>query len=176
VKKTLLLALLVLGASACGDPLLFAQVTEPKVCFQMAGESSPAAPGGLAGSVSWQGQFDLSQIPGIGKSGTSGSISMLSFEVDSTTDMSGISNVVVDLPSVTSGHYIDYTQTTPATHANTITMTPTQDVNLLSAVTSGGSLPYSITFTGSPPTVPWQADMTACLKVSVEVDILKASH
>ena len=176
MKKNLLLALFALGVSACGNPLLFAQVDEPKVCFQMAGESIPAAPGGLDGSVSWNGQFDLSAVPGLGKSGTTGSISMLYFEVDSSTDMSGISNVVVDLPSVTSGHYIDYTQTTPATHANSIVMTPAQDVNLLSAVTSGGSLPYSITFTGSPPAVAWQADMSVCLKVSVEVDVLKSSH
>ena len=175
--RSYLLAPLALLASACGDPLFFAQVQDPRVCVQVANETIPAAPAGVAGSVTWQGQFDLgSQIPGLDQSGTTGTVSMLSFEVQSTTDMSGISEVMVDLPSVASGHYIDYTQAPPVQDPNSILMTPTQNANLLPALTDGGLLPYSITFTGSPPTVDWQADLTVCVSVSVEVNFLKVNH
>jgi len=172
-----LLVPLALLASACGDPLFFAQIQDPQVCVQVANETIPAAPAGVAGSVTWQGQFDLgSQIPGLDQSGTTGAISMLSFQIDSTTDMSGISQVAVQLPSVASGDYIDYTQTPPVKDPNTILMTPTQNVNLLPALTNGGILPYSLTFTGSPPTVDWQANLTVCVSVSIEVNFLKMSH
>jgi len=178
VGKSLWFALLLLVASACGDPLFFAQVSEPKICIQAVNETVPAAPAGVGpAQVTWQGSFDLSQVPGNGDSDTTGTVTILSLEIDSTTDMSGVTQVAVDLPTiVTSGDYIDYTVPSPLADPNSILMTPTvPNVNLLSALTNGGTLPYGITLTGTPPTQAWQANVTACLSVNVEVNLLKAS-
>jgi len=178
VRKTLLLVLPLLFAAGCGDPLFFAQVSDSKVCFVVDNESVPAAPSGIGPvSVNWNGSFDLSSIPGHGRQDTTGNVTMLSLEIDSTTDMSGITNVVVALPGIVSGDYIDYTQATPSSDLTSILMTPTQpNVNLLSALTNGGTLPYSITLTGSPPTVAWQANITACVSVNLEVNLAEAAE
>ena len=70
--------------------------------------------------------------------------------------------------------YVDYEQPLPADpNQTTLVLTAVPNVNLLERVRNGGKLKVAAQFTGSPPATPWRADIEACVKTNVMVDILR---
>ncbi len=175
--RTVLLASLMFALAGCGDPLFFAAVEDPKVCLALPGESVPAAPAGIGPQTArWEGDLDVgSDIPGLDSKGSTGSIKMLSFTVHSSTDMSLITSVQVDISDKEGNpeHFASYAQQ-PSADPNTLSMTIDRDLDLFDRLANGGKLHYAIAFTGSPPKEVWSADFTACLSVEMKIDALKA--
>jgi hypothetical protein len=177
-----LVAPLTLTLAGCGDPLFFAAVEDRRICMALPGQSVPAVnpPAGIVigpQTARWEGDFDLgSDIPGLTSKGTTGSIKMLSFTIDSSTDMSSITEVQLDVSDKEGNldHLASYAQLPGAADPNTIPMTIDQDLDLFDRMVSGGKLHYAIEFIGSPPTVEWSADFTVCMSVKMQIDAMKA--
>ncbi|OFX25104.1 MAG: hypothetical protein A2V77_05895 [Anaeromyxobacter sp. RBG_16_69_14] len=171
-----------LTLAGCGDPLFFAAVEDRKICMALPGQSVPAVnpPAGIdigQQTARWEGDFDLgSDIPGLTSKGTTGGIKMLSFTINSSTDMSSITEVQLDVSDKEGNldHLASYAQVPGATDPNTIPMTIDQDLDLFDRMVNGGKLRYAIEFTGSPPTVEWSADFTVCMSVEMQIDALEA--
>jgi hypothetical protein len=173
------LAPALLLAAGCGDPLFFAQVQETRLCLALANRSVPAAPAAAAAlgpqTVTWAGDLDLgSKFPGIDKKdAVSGSIRMLSMTVSGSTDLAGVSSAAVTVSDAAGAPtaFMHYAPPSPA--PDQLVMTLDQDLNLLDRLQSG-VLHYTITFTGTPPTTAWTADIESCLSLDVTIDALKA--
>ncbi len=173
---------LALTLAGCGDPLFFAAVEDRKICMALPGESIPGVtvPDGIVigpQTAYWEGDFDLgSDIPGLDSKGTTGSIKMLSFTINSSTDMSSITAVELDVSGKAGDleHFASYAQQPGAVDPSTIPMTIDQDLDLFDRMVNGGKLHYAIAFTGSPPAVAWSADFTLCMSVKMQIDALKA--
>ncbi len=172
-----------LTLAGCGDPLFFAAVEDRRICMALPGESVPAAPAIPDGidigpqTARWEGDFDLgSDIPGLTSKGTTGSIKMLSFAIDSSTDMSSITAVQLDVSDKAGNpeHLASYVQQQGTVDPSTISMKIDQDLDLFDRMVNGGKLHYAVEFTGSPPTVEWSADFTVCMSVEMQIDALKA--
>ena len=176
------LAPALLLTAACGDPLFFAQVKEERLCLALANRSVPAAPAVVAAfgpqTVTWTGDLDLgSKFPGLDKKeAVKGSINMLSMAVTASTgtDLSGVTTAegaVADAAGVSTTfmHYV------PSGEAGKLSMTldQGQDLNLLDQL-DGGVLHYAVTFSGTPPTTDWNAEIESCLTLDVTIDALKA--
>ena len=168
--------------AGCGDPLFFAAVEDRKVCLVLPGESVPAVnpPAGIntgSQTARWEGDFNLgSDIPGLDSKGTTGSIKMVSFTINSSTDMSSITAVELDVSDKAGNpeQFASYAQQPGAVDPSTISMKIDQDLDLFQRLVNGGKLHYGIAFTGTPPTVAWSADFTVCMSIKMQVDALKA--
>jgi hypothetical protein len=177
-----LAASLALTLAGCGDPLFFAAVEDQRICMALPGESVPAVnpPAGIdigQQTARWEGDFDLgSDIPGLDSKGATGSIKMLSFTIDSSTDMSGITAVQLDVSDKAGNpeQFASYAQQPGAVDPNTISMKIDHDLDLFDRMVNGGKLHYAIAFTGTPPTVEWSANFTVCMSVKMQIDALKA--
>jgi hypothetical protein len=176
------LAPTLLLAAACGDPLFFAQVKEERLCLALANRSVPAAPLVVAAlgpqTVTWTGDLDLgSKFPGLDeKDGLEGSIRVLSMAVTGSTDLSGVTDAQVTVTDAAgaSTPFMRYVPT-PGAALDRLAMTAEQDLNLLDRL-DRGVLHYSISFTGTPPTTAWTAEIENCLTLDVTIDALEAMN
>jgi hypothetical protein len=174
--RTALFASLALALSACGGPLFFADVEEKQMCITLPSQTIPHATTDVGvQTVNFNGSLDLgSGIPGLGKKGTTGTIKMTSLGMQSSTDMRVISSARVDLASDVGQPtpYMHYQQM-PGANPNTISMTIDQDIDLFSRLADGKTIQFVIALTGTPPTVDWTSDVTACMSVKIQIDPLE---
>jgi len=166
-------------AAGCGDPLFFAQVKETRLCLALDNRSVPAAPAGVGvlgpQTVTWSGDLDLaSKFPGIDqKDAVTGSIRMLGLSVAGSTDLGGVTSAEVSVSDASGASTAFMHYTPPSASPTDLIMTLDQDLNLLDRLESG-VLHYTITFSGTPPTTAWTAEIDTCLSLDVTIDALKA--
>jgi hypothetical protein len=170
------LAPLLALAAGCGDPLFFAQVKETRLCLALDNRSVPAAPAGVGTqTVTWSGDLDLgSKFPGLDKKdAVSGAIRMLSLSVNGSTDLGGVTAADVTVSDAAGAPQSFMHFAPPSASPTVLAMTLDQDLNLLDRLQSG-VLHYTITFSGTPPTTAWTAEVDTCLSLDVTIDALKA--
>jgi hypothetical protein len=182
MRTALILSVLALATASCGDPLVFAEVDEPRLCIQLHGQAMPAA-GVVVNGKLFEDDLHIGDfVPALDSSGTTVTAEVLEFTVTDTSgtaDLSGIQSANVTAVKVSSTgaqsdpvKLLDYTRPTPAPKDH-ITMVG-QSVDVGSYLASG-NLHYSVSIAGSPPANAWTADMNVCLHVKVMVDALKAA-
>jgi hypothetical protein len=184
--RTALYVIVAASLAGCGDPLFFAAVEDQRVCVQITGgqvEGVPPDAAAVIGEVStppWEREFDLgSQIPGIDSNGTTGDIEIISLTITTPAPgaLGNIRRAVVKLSDADGNlePYVDYEQPLPGDpNQTTLVLTAVPNLNLLERVRNGGKIKFVTQFTGSPPATPWRADIEACVKTNVMIDILKA--
>ena len=175
------LSCLAVLAAGCGDPLLFLEVEEKRVCIIQSGQSIDGPPAGttypeLTGI--WDGTYDLGEeIPGVDTPGVTGTLRLTDFVItvaDGTADLSGIDDATTVVTAVSGGAagarsllQIDRARS-DATH---LVLTGSAGANLLDYL-DAGQLGYSVQVSGTPPAGTWVAEMQACMSAKVMVDPL----
>jgi len=187
--RTAPLALLALALAGCGDPLFFADVEDRQICLQLPTETIQGTGVNLGTQqfeFKWENDFDLgSQVPGLGDSGTTGSIHVLALDVNSSTDLGLIDHAEVDV-SDASGQlepFMDYAKGSAgsmtfdaASGTYDLSMAMAKDLDIFARL-EGGRVHYAITFAmnGVPPTSSWTASVTTCFNAKVKIDFLQAA-
>ncbi len=190
--KTALIASLALTLAACGGPLFYAEVQEQEICIDFPGENAPYSPVPIPATqaISTESSFDVgSQIPGLDKNGTTGSIKVTKLTItgDAAALKNDIQSAEIDLPDDTGTLQPTLTYATAAPTAGaldcptgsatcTISMKVVRQDDLLKALLAAkGALAYKLSLAGQPPTAPWTVDMNVCMTGSVKVDLLKVA-
>jgi hypothetical protein len=178
--RTARFAPLALALCACGDPLLFAEVEDEKICMTFPRETIPGADQAIVDllgnqKATWHRDLNLgSGIPGLGKKGTTGTIKMISLTVHGDGDITSITDAKVELTDVDPPtRLMQYKQQQPVADTTTITMTLDQDVDLFQRLGEGTTIPCDVTLSGRPPPAAWTADITACMSARVKIDPLE---
>jgi hypothetical protein len=175
-------------AGACGLPLVDGTAQFTDVCNES--PQSVVLDGGIwvdGGSVFTKQSFNttyeypmgdvVSKIPS--KSG----VAIQDLTVDSVTlrllsgvaDFSFVDSAAVALSGADGGAPIPmftYTRDTSSSSPSTVVLYPADTVNLYSLVTSG-AIEAQISFTGSPPMVPWTVSVKPCFSATVSVNVGK---
>jgi len=185
--KALLVALAALVG--CGDPLVFAEVEEPRACLSQASQTFPGIPAGTVTlplsqpidlpPISYTDQLDLGKTVLAMPSGASGTMKALDFSLEASqgVDLTGFTTATVSVLPPTGA-------TTPAEAiilslgaaghptANKLILSGS-DTDILPYVLTG-KLHYRLDASGStdnPPIGDWTADMTFCLYMKIKVDL-----
>lgn len=189
--KALLLALAV--ATGCGDPLVFAEVEEPRACITQPGQTFPGLttlgvppgtpqplPVALPFTLSHEDTFDIGKtILAVKGAGTSGSMKALDFALEASTnvDLGGVTTATVTvLPPDAASTLPERAilSLTGAGHpaANKLLLSGS-GVNILPYVLTG-KLHYRFDADGSTQTLPeddWSSSLTLCLYLKVKSDL-----
>jgi len=189
--KALLLALAV--ATGCGDPLVFAEVEEPRACITQAGQTFPGLttlgvppgtpqplPVALPFTLSHEDTFAIGKtILAVKSTGTSGTMKALDFAMEGSTnvDLSGITTATVTVLPPDAGSALPekaILALTGASHpaANKLVLSGS-GVDIMPYVLSG-NLRYRFDADGSTQTLPeadWSSSLTLCLYLKVKIDV-----
>jgi hypothetical protein len=194
--RKVLVGSLALTLAACGGPLLGGEVEDKKVCVAMLNQNvdglgldptiynalPDTLPESLQKSKLLSNEFDVSsQLAGLGKKGTTGSIKILSFTVTSDKlSLQNISNADLVLKSVDDPSLLNefkyvksnqsFTQNPDGTY--TLNVTVDSKVDLFKLLESG-KLHYDINFKGKPPNADWKATVETCISAKLTVDAIE---
>jgi hypothetical protein len=166
-------------AAGCGDPLVFAEVEEPSVCFTVHNQAMVGTGGATVTDFVYSGTSPVNigdNVALMNSKGATVNAHVLSFtltDAKGTADLSGIASASVTI-SNTAGSTPLLSYTRPANPPKDhLTMAGSSQE--IGALLSGGNFNYSVAVSGQPPANDWTANIEVCLYLKVKVDVLQAA-
>jgi hypothetical protein len=170
----LALALLV-AASGCGSPLLYAEIEEPRACITLHGQSFPGVPLGV--SLQKALEFPLgSELPLVGEKDTASEIRLdevtIIANASAAGDLDGIQEMAIKVVPPAGSSLPPETLITYQRAANpgsALVAGGATGVDLAPYL-DGGAVHLEADVSGTLPGESWTADVKGCLYVKVTYD------